>query len=243
MVRDKKNSGKLKFFRTFFRSSESPGLAKILFEYCPYFTMSGPFLRQKSSFATQIVEACKKYPDFSAAVQAFERKIFNGLQIIHQLDCVHQRICRYPLLLSSYMKHADPDSDEFRQCLGMENFRNEKKNLKTLGEIFDFRNEKKIGRNSEIYRRQSGQRRRRKNSFGTAATNSKSIRNHTAGTKIIEGRRNRKTFSKRITKSDFIAGKYPAFLDLKHKSWLIIRKKVAKSLILLNIYVFVDLWP
>lgn len=46
-----------------------------------------------------------------------QRKAFNGLLLVHQLDCIHQRVCRYPLLLTTYIKHCDPDTAEYKQAL------------------------------------------------------------------------------------------------------------------------------
>ncbi|KRZ54598.1 FYVE, RhoGEF and PH domain-containing protein 6 [Trichinella nativa] len=88
-----------------------PQIADILLK------MSRMFLQQKEELATQLIQNCRQYPDFAAAVHNFEKKHFGGLLLVHQLDCVHQRICRYPLLLSTYLKYCSPNLEEYKSAL------------------------------------------------------------------------------------------------------------------------------
>uniref|UniRef100_A0A915IL29 Uncharacterized protein n=1 Tax=Romanomermis culicivorax TaxID=13658 RepID=A0A915IL29_ROMCU len=92
---------------------DKPNMASVLIDTGPFIKMSQQFICQKSTFCENIIEICRSNVDFRNATKDFEMKYFNGLLITHQMDCVHQRICRYPLLLSSYMKHLPIDSEEY----------------------------------------------------------------------------------------------------------------------------------
>ncbi|KRZ69363.1 FYVE, RhoGEF and PH domain-containing protein 6 [Trichinella papuae] len=94
-----------------------PQIADILLKVGHFLKMSRMFLQQKEELATQLIQNCRQYPDFAAAVHNFEKKHFGGLLLVHQLDCVHQRICRYPLLLSTYLKYCSPNSEEYESAL------------------------------------------------------------------------------------------------------------------------------
>ncbi|KRX60952.1 FYVE, RhoGEF and PH domain-containing protein 6 [Trichinella sp. T9] len=94
-----------------------PQIADILLKVGHFLKMSRMFLQQKEELATQLIQNCRQYPDFAAAVHNFEKKHFGGLLLVHQLDCVHQRICRYPLLLSTYLKYCSPNSEEYKSAL------------------------------------------------------------------------------------------------------------------------------
>ncbi|KRX92506.1 FYVE, RhoGEF and PH domain-containing protein 6 [Trichinella pseudospiralis] len=94
-----------------------PQIADILLKVGHFLKMSRMFLQQKEELATQLIQNCRQYPDFASAVHNFEKKHFGGLLLVHQLDCVHQRICRYPLLLSTYLKYCSPNSEEYESAL------------------------------------------------------------------------------------------------------------------------------
>uniref|UniRef100_A0A5S6R4Y9 FYVE, RhoGEF and PH domain-containing protein 6 n=1 Tax=Trichuris muris TaxID=70415 RepID=A0A5S6R4Y9_TRIMR len=95
------------------RWSEKQSITDVLLKVGHFLKMSRMFLQQKGELASTILSACRQYPEFANALKSFEEDRFNGLLLVHQLDCVHQRICRYPLLLNTYLKYLPRQSDEY----------------------------------------------------------------------------------------------------------------------------------
>ncbi|CDW53024.1 RhoGEF and PH and PH 11 and FYVE domain containin g protein [Trichuris trichiura] len=96
-----------------FLRSQKQLITDVLLKVGHFLKMSRMFLQQKGELSSIILNACRQYPEFASALRSFEEDRFNGLLLVHQLDCVHQRICRYPLLLNTYLKYLPKQSDEY----------------------------------------------------------------------------------------------------------------------------------
>ncbi|XP_017462252.1 PREDICTED: FYVE, RhoGEF and PH domain-containing protein 6-like, partial [Rhagoletis zephyria] len=100
---------------------DNPKISDIMIKICPFFKEYSIFVREFDQLNHMLDEASELFPDFNAALTAFQRTDrCKKLSIKNYLLKPIQRLPQYPLLITTYLKKLksdDPDYENTQRAL------------------------------------------------------------------------------------------------------------------------------
>ena len=94
--------------------SESQKIADVIAKKGPFLKLYNNYIREFSSLCDHFEDCLKRLPKFKKLVMDFESKDrCKHLRIQHYMLKPVQRLPQYRLLLEDYLKHLDPDGEDF----------------------------------------------------------------------------------------------------------------------------------
>ena len=94
--------------------SESQKIADVIAKKGPFLKLYNNYIREFSSLCDHFEECLNRLPKFKKLVMDFESKDrCKHLRIQHYMLKPVQRLPQYRLLLEDYLKHLDPDGEDF----------------------------------------------------------------------------------------------------------------------------------
>ena len=89
-------------------------IADVIVRKGPYLKLYTVFIRDFSAMNFHFEECCSRYPKFGKLVKEFEKlPRCQQLKLQHYMLKPVQRLPQYRMLLEDYLKHLDPDSEDF----------------------------------------------------------------------------------------------------------------------------------
>ena len=94
--------------------SKMKKISDIIARKGPYLKLYTAYVKNFSEMTTHFEKCCQKYPKFSKLVKEFEKfPQCRNLKLAHYMLKPVQRLPQYKLLLEDYLKHLDPQSDDY----------------------------------------------------------------------------------------------------------------------------------